>query len=218
MLTLISATPSPYARKNRIALLEKNVPFTLRSEIPWHHGTETPQHNPLEKLPILLFDDGRPPIYESWYIQEYIVQKYAGVGPRLMPEGVDEALAARRVQVVADGGCDAMGLAFFETSRGALKSDEWMARQLRKVHGAIKAIDAFVKARTSDFLIGDELSVADIAAGAMLGMMDMVETQFGLIRWKEDYPELLAWWERLEERESFRQTRPVMFELTEKVV
>ena len=110
------------------------------------------------------------------------------------------------------------GLAFFETSRGALKSDEWMARQLRKVHGAIKAIDAFVKARTSDFLIGDELSIADIAAGAMLGMMDLAETQFGLIRWKEDYPELLAWWERLEERESFRQTRPVMFELTEKVV
>ena len=52
-----------------------------------------------------------------------------------------------------------------------------MARQLRKVYGAIKAIDAFVKARKSDFLIGDELSVADIAAGAMLGMMDMVETQ-----------------------------------------
>lgn len=114
------------------------------------------------------------------------------------------------------------GLAFFETSRGALKSDEWMARQLRKVYGAIKAIDAFVKeareSDESDFLIGDELSIADIAAGAMLGMMDMVETQFGLIRWKEDYPELLAWWERLEERESFRETRPVMFELTEKVV
>lgn len=117
MLTLISATPSPYARKNRIALLEKNVPFTLRSEIPWQSGTETPQHNPLEKLPILLFDDGRPPIYESWYIQEYIVQKYAGRGPRLMPEGVDEALVARWVQVVADGGCDAMVCFVFESNR-----------------------------------------------------------------------------------------------------
>ena len=41
------------------------------------------------------------------------MQKYAGVGPRLMPEGVDEALAARRVQVVADGGCDAMVCFFF---------------------------------------------------------------------------------------------------------
>lgn len=108
MLTLISATPSPYARKNRIALLEKSIPFSLRSEIPWESGTETPQHNPLEKLPVLLFDDGAAPVYESWLIQEYIVVKYAGRGPRLMPEGADEGLRARRVQVVADGGCDAM--------------------------------------------------------------------------------------------------------------
>ena len=36
------------------------------------------------------------------------MQKYEGQGPRLMPEGVDEALRARLVQVVADGGCDAM--------------------------------------------------------------------------------------------------------------
>lgn len=94
-----------------------------------------------------------------------------------------------------------------------------MARQLRKVYGAIKAIDGFVKAAgNADFLIGDELTIADIAAGCMLGMMDMVETQFGLIEWKADYPELVKWWERLEERESFRETRPVMFELTEKVV
>ena len=113
MLTLISATPSPYARKNRIALLEKKIPFSLQSEIPWESSTKTPLYNPLEKLPILLFEDGRAPIYESWFIQEYIVQKYAETGPRLMPEGVDEGLRARQVQVVADGGCDAMVCGLF---------------------------------------------------------------------------------------------------------
>ena len=80
----------------------------LRSEIPWESSTQTPLYNPLEKLPVLLFDDGRPPLYESWLIQEWIVREYEGVGPRLMPQGWEEALAARRVQVVADGGCDAM--------------------------------------------------------------------------------------------------------------
>ncbi len=109
MLTLISATPSPYARKNRIALLEKDIPFQLQSEIPWESATETPKYNPLEKLPILLFDDGRPPIYESWFIQEYITQKYADKGPSLLPKGgIDELLKARQIQVIADGACDAM--------------------------------------------------------------------------------------------------------------
>ena len=36
MLILLSATPSPYARKNRIALIEKGIPFELQTEIPWH--------------------------------------------------------------------------------------------------------------------------------------------------------------------------------------
>jgi glutathione S-transferase len=47
----ISAAPSPYARKVRIALAEKGVPFELQTEVPWDSGTRTPAHNPLEKLP-----------------------------------------------------------------------------------------------------------------------------------------------------------------------
>jgi glutathione S-transferase len=217
MLTLISATPSPYARKNRIALIEKGIPFRLKSEIPWHSTTITPLYNPLEKLPILLFPDSRPPIYESWFIQEYIVEKYRGKGPDLMPGGLDEVLEVRRIQVLADGACDAMGLVFFETGRGEAMSREWLGRQLRKVNGVIKAMDELVRKTEGTFLVCDEFSVADIAVGAMLGMMDMVEIKYGLVHWKEKYPELRKYWEMLESRESFRETRPVMFELTEKV-
>lgn len=217
MLTLISATPSPYARKNRIALIEKGIPFELKSEIPWHAATETPKYNPLEKLPVLLFDDGRPPIFESWLIQEYVVQKYKGTGPDLIPADLDDLLLARKIQVLADGACDAIGLAFFETGRGENKSEEWYARQMRKVNGVIKALDEFVKAKKGDFLVGNELTIADIAAGAYLGMANMVETKFGMIKWKEEYPELVKYWGWLEERESFKETQPVMFELTEKV-
>ncbi|CZR68192.1 uncharacterized protein PAC_18091 [Phialocephala subalpina] len=217
MLTLISATPSPYARKNRIAMIEKGIPFELKSEIPWHSTTETPKYNPLEKLPILIFNDGRPPIYESWYIQEYIVQKYRGTGPDLMPTGLDDQLLVRQIQVLADGACDAMGLVFFEDGRGELKSQEWRDRQMRKVTGVLKAMDELVKKSQGKFLVGGEFSVADIAVGAMLGFMNMVETKFGLIRWLDEFPDLRGYWERLESRESFKETQPVMFELTEKV-
>lgn len=47
--------------------------------------------------------------------------------------------------------------------------------------------------------------------------MHMVETHFGLIRWKEDYPDLVEYWKWLEERESFKATNPVMFDLKQKV-
>lgn len=52
MLPLISATPSHYARKNRIALLEKDIPFDVQGEILWERSTQTPKYNLLEKLPI----------------------------------------------------------------------------------------------------------------------------------------------------------------------
>ena len=88
---------------------------------------------------------------------------------------------------------------------------------MRKVNGAIKFLDEFVKSDPNKFLVANEFTIADIAAGAMLGMMNMVETKFGLIKWKEIYPEVKKYWEMLEARESFKETQPVMFELTEKV-
>ena len=41
-MKLISATPSPYARKVRIALAEKGLAFELITEVPWNEDTRTP--------------------------------------------------------------------------------------------------------------------------------------------------------------------------------
>ena len=43
MMKLPSATPSPYARKVRIALAEKGLPFELLTEVPWNADTSTPR-------------------------------------------------------------------------------------------------------------------------------------------------------------------------------
>jgi hypothetical protein len=120
MLTLISATPCktprssvislrwmlnvymeltikivPYVRKDRIALIKKEIPFKLKSEIPWHSDAETPKYNPLETLSVLVFDDGKPQVYESWFIQEHIVQNFLGTGLDLIPANLDELLLSR---------------------------------------------------------------------------------------------------------------------------
>ena len=117
-MKLLSATPSPYARKVRIALAEKGLDFELVTEVPWNEGTSTPAYNPLEKLPVLILDDGET-VFESDFILEWLEAKYPTLA--LLPADPDQRLAARRFEVVADGVCDAFVLYFFETMREVSK-------------------------------------------------------------------------------------------------
>ena len=220
-LTLISATPSPFARINRVAMLEKGIPFELQNEIPWHNGeTQTPLYNPLEKLPILLNpeDPNFEPVYDSAHIQEYILQKYADRQPRLLTGDVDLDLKARQIQVLSEGIMDAFVLEFFERARDESKrSSEWLERQVRKIDGGMRALNELVKNRKEEYLIGDgkTFTIADIAAVCAVGQID-----FGGIRpdWKERYPDLAKWWKAMDEREHFANTRPVMFDIKSNTV
>ena len=111
-MKLLSATPSPYARKVRIALHEKGIAFELVTEVPWNAGATAPRHNPLGKIPVLMLDDGEC-FYESRFILEYLELRFPQ--PALYPRNVDQLLAAKRLEVLADGACDAVVLVFMET-------------------------------------------------------------------------------------------------------
>jgi glutathione S-transferase len=209
--TLISATPSPYARKVRIALIEKAIPFTLRTEVPWHADTATPAYNPLEKLPVLVLPDGTG-VYESRYILEWLEAKHPA--PRLLPDDAEGVLAARRVEVIADGVCDAVVLLFFERRRAA-PSAPWMERQRRKVEGGVRALNAWAEQAGEGFLVGDRFGLADIAAGTLLRYLMVRYPEFD---WASPYPALAAMSARLEARPSFQATTPVPQTITEAVV
>ena len=71
MLKLISATPSPFARKVRVALTEKDIPFDLITVNPWNGNERVHPHNPLRKIPVLITNSGKP-IYELSYILDWI--------------------------------------------------------------------------------------------------------------------------------------------------
>lgn len=212
MLILISATPSPYARKVRIVLAEKNIPFTLETEVPWDSTTKTPQHNPLEKLPVLILEDGSS-VYESHYILEYIEVKYPDTKPMLPPStDIDARLFAKKVEVVADGMCDALVLSFFEKQRKD-DSKEWVARQMRKVDGGVKALADWVGKK--EFIVLDKFGLADVAAGSVLGYMDV---RFPEYPWRKDYPDLATYMDSLGRRESFRSTVPSPQTIKDKIV
>ncbi|MCB4821383.1 glutathione S-transferase C-terminal domain-containing protein [Roseicella aerolata] len=211
MLRLISATPSPYARKVRIALAEKSIPFELVTEVPWNSTTQTPKHNPLEKLPVLIFEDGTS-AYESRYILEVIEAKWPE--PALVPTDTWERLAARKVEVIADGVCDACVLLFWERHRSPeQQSQEWIARQRRKVDGGLRALAEIAGDR--EWVVGDRFGLADIATGTVLRYLDV---RFPEHPWRSQYPNLVALSARLEARPSFAGSVPVPQVISDKVV
>ena len=174
MYRLISATPSPYARKGRIALTEKAIPFELITEVPWDSTTVTPRYNPLEKLPILLLEDDSS-IYESSFILEYLELKHPS--PPLVSANIDERLAARRLEVLCDGVCDAVVLTFFERRRQlCCQSSEWLARQRRKIEGGVRELARLVGDR--QWAVGGRLGLGDIAVGTALGYLAVRFAEF----------------------------------------
>ena len=211
MYKLLSAKPSPYARKVRIQLAEKGIPFELLTDVPWNSDTQTPRFNPLEKLPVLICPDGST-VFESRLINEWIELKHPE--HPLMPRDVDGILAVKRFEVLADGACDALILQIFENARGeGLRSQPWLDRQRRKVDGVLRELARLLGDRA--YCHGDAFTLADVATGTLLGYMAVRWPQ---LRWQDEYPQLAAYHERMDARPSFAATRPEPQVISDRVV
>lgn len=208
-MKLVSATPSPFARKVRIALAEKNIPFDLVTEVPWNADTCLPAHNPLEKLPVLILDDGEA-LYDSRFILEWLERRHPL--PPLLPLDDDGILAAKRIEVIADGICDAVVLILFERTREH-PSAPWLARQRRKIDGGVAALAAAIG--TAAHAVGGRFGLADIAAGSALGYLDV---RLGEKPWRDEHPTLTPYAAALFARPSFAGTRPTPQAIRDRVV
>jgi glutathione S-transferase len=207
---LLSATPSPYARKARIALHEKGLPFELVTEVPWNSDASAPRYNPLGKIPVLMLDDGEC-IYESRLIVEYLELKHPH--PPLFPNDIDDLIAAKRLEVLADGACDAVVLTFIERQRApAQQSRAWLQRQAGKIEAAVDEVARRIDPR-AEFAVGDRFGLGDIAVGCLLGYLDL---RYPELAWRR-HDHLRALFERLSQRASFRETVPVAQTLSSKV-
>ncbi len=199
-MKLVGSKTSPYVRKVRVILAERNIAFELVEESAWNPGTTVPRYNPLNKVPALVLDGGES-LYDSVVISEYLD---AISGGRLIP---GEALARARVrrgEALGDGLADAGIAAFLERKREASRQDEaWIARQMDKVQAATHAIARELGGRP--FMGGDEINLADIACGCALFWLEFRMPQ---LAWREANAHLRAWAERLEMRPSFDATRP----------
>ena len=99
-MKIIIATPSPYARKARVALREKKIDFEEIIDVPWNTNTLTKGINPLGKIPVLLHDDHKP-LFDSNVIVQYL--DHYEPQPLLYPENPEDNISARVVETIADG-------------------------------------------------------------------------------------------------------------------
>jgi glutathione S-transferase len=200
-MRLIIATPSPFARKARIALLEKGIAFETVVDNPWTREAQAPGFNPLGKIPVLLTDDGHT-VFDSKVIVEYLDATRPGTA--LLPRNPMSRVAAKQIEALADGVCDAVVLIVLERARPPqLQSVDWIMRQVTKVQAGVE--QAALALQGAEFFIGGKFSVADIAVGCMLGYLDLRLPEF---EWRIQQPGLVPFHERMMARDSFRATMP----------
>ena len=205
-MKLIGSLTSPYVRKIRIMLLEKNLPFELVIDSPWEPSTQVTDFNPLGKVPALVTDDGET-LFDSNILAEYIelMDAASSTQSRFLPLDRAAALRIRQIALLADGVCDAGVAVFLESRRPADKQHaDWVSRQQGKIERGLTALES--RAAANPWLGGEDMTLADIATGCMLLWLEFRHIS---LDWRSTHPALSALVNKLAARPSFQSTIPL---------
>jgi glutathione S-transferase len=193
---------SPFSRKVRIILAEKNLDFTMKAEKVWERRPEFLALNPAGEVPVLIEPDGTV-IAATEAIAEYLDEVYRdklliGINP------VDRA-EVRRLTAWFD---NKMNLEVTENLLGQKMMNRYHgqgqpnSQAIRAGHANLPYhldyIGYLVERRR--WLAGDHFSVADLAAAAHLSTLDYL----GDVPW-DDHEPAKEWYARIKSRPSFRQ-------------
>jgi glutathione S-transferase len=209
MLTLLHHPFCPRSRFVRICLAEYALTPRLVEERVWERRDEFLVLNPAGETPVLL-EEGGPPVPGAGIIAEYLDETRGAelAERRLLPPEPAERVEVRRLT------------AWFNDKFHAEVSYPLVHERLYKRYmsaqqgGGAPDTDAMRAARiniryhlayigwlvqTRDWLAGDRLSYADLAAAAHLSVVDYL----GDVPWSEDEA-AKAWYARVKSRPSFR--------------
>lgn len=200
-MKLYLSLTSSFSRKVRVLLLEKKVAHDAEMLNLWEPN-ELQKINPIGKVPTLVLDDGRV-LIASAVIADYLDERYPQ--PRFIPSDPDRRLQVRQTEAIADGAMDAVAASLYEARFHDEKqrSQAWLDRQRGKVDAGLAALETQLGAR--QWLCGDEMTLADVAAACHIGFMTVRAPQFFS---PMTYPNLARLAQRLEARESFKATVP----------
>ncbi len=201
-MKLIGSLASPFVRKVRIVMAEKKLDYVFELANVWVPDPSIVAANPLGKVPCLMMEDGSA-IFDSHVIVEYL-DTLTPVCKLIPPNGRERA-EVKCWEALADGVLDAGVLIFLEKGQRPpeLQSAAWIERQMGKIHAGLKAMSTGLG--ETAFCTGIHYSLADVAVGCALGWLNF---RFAEIAWRTDYPNLARLFDKLSERQSFKDTVP----------
>lgn len=205
-MQLFYSKTSPYVRKVRMVALERGLAdrLDLVEVNVWGPGSPVPAHNPLNKIPTLITDDGLA-LFDSPVIAEYLdtLASDSGLpGAPLFPAAGPARWRALRLQAVADGICDASVLRRKENERPAARqSADWAARQATAMGQGLD----FLEQEAAAGALEGPLTIGTLSALIAAAYVDLRWDADG---WRRTRPHLAAWFAAASDRDSFHQTRP----------
>jgi glutathione S-transferase len=192
---------SPFARKVRLILAEKRLPFELRIEKVWERRAEYLELNPAGTVPTLVEDNGLV-IPDSAVICEYLDEAYPD--SPLLGRTMAERIETRRLTCWFDG-------KFAAEVTANLYGEKYLRRLTRRGNPDPAAIRIGYTAlryhldyigwlaETRKWLAGAALSLADFTAAAHLSTLDYI----GELDWSLS-PAAKDWYAKIKSRPSFR--------------
>jgi glutathione S-transferase len=209
MFTLFHHPFCPHSRFVRLALGEYGLDVRLVEERVWERREAFLALNPAGATPVMVAE-GAPPIPGPSIIGEYLDEQHGSglADHRLLPKTPAERIEVRRLMAWFSD-------KFYEEASGPLVTERIYKRYMGAANGGgapstdvIRAAKTNVRyhlayigwlARSRNFLAGDTLTYADLAAAAHLSAIDYV----GDVPWIED-DAAKAWYARIKSRPSFR--------------
>jgi glutathione S-transferase len=210
MLTLFHHSFCPHSRFVRLALGELGLAAEPVEERVWERREEFLMLNPAGTTPVLV-EDGQPAVPGASVIAEYLEDTHGEdeLGERrLMPRGARARAEVRRLmswfndkffaEVSGPLTTERVFKRFMPVSAGGGSPDTEVIRAaLHNMRYHLAYIGWLV--RTRDWLAGERLSYADLAAAGHLSAVDYL----GDVPWNEDEV-AKAWYARVKSRPSFR--------------
>jgi glutathione S-transferase len=209
MLTLFHHAFCPHSRFIRLVLGEYGLDTELVEERVWERDESFLTMNPAGTTPVMVTDDD-PPIPGATIIAEYIdeTRGVAFGNRRLMPTSIAERIEVRRLM-------SWFNHKLYDETTGPLVTERIYKRFMTAEQGGgapstdvLRAARANLRyhlayigwlARTRNFLAGDQITYADLAAAAHLSVIDYL----GDVPWSTDEA-VKAWYVRIKSRPSFR--------------